>query len=221
MTSSPVHQTASFGFLPVFQCDLHFSSTTFQTIMAAQGYSGFGNAGAYAAGQQGLSNAAIAHQQALAAQQAAAAYGQGFAAQGYAQNALNQQLAAQQQLNQGFAAHQAQLAGYGQSNLAGLQAADIQAQYRGKQAFFDASRGVLYDGQTAYFYAPTGAAVLPGNATSNVYTAIDSANPGAAGYAAAAANRGLILGNNTAGDLAAHRNALASSYAYDGTGYAL
>uniref|UniRef100_A0AC34QKY5 Uncharacterized protein n=1 Tax=Panagrolaimus sp. JU765 TaxID=591449 RepID=A0AC34QKY5_9BILA len=184
-----------------------------------------------------------------------AAYGQGFAAQGYdRQRAVNQQFAVQQQVNRGFTAHQAQLAGYGQSNRAGFQVgiqttggiqnpaqltgfqqnsglqqpnsaeinrnsagygsgqlvghgygnchvapADIQAQYYGKQAL----------------NAQTGAAIPPGNVNGNIYTA----NPGAAGYADAGANR-EILGNNTAGYLTAHRNAVASNYACDRTGHA-
>uniref|UniRef100_A0AC34RIZ4 C2H2-type domain-containing protein n=1 Tax=Panagrolaimus sp. JU765 TaxID=591449 RepID=A0AC34RIZ4_9BILA len=93
--------------------------------------------------------------------------------------------------------------------------ADIQAQYRGgKQAFFDASRGVLYDGQTAYFYDPTGAAIPSGNVTSNVYPTINSANP----VVSPPVHREM-LGNNTAGDyMAAIPSAVVSTYAYEGTG---
>ena len=95
-------------------------------------------------------------------------------------------------------------AGYGQRLVA---PAEIQAQYRGKPAFYDASRGILYDGKTAWYYAPH----TPYGQTSSVITAIETTPSGATR---------ITVGNGTSGNLQEHQAHQPSNYAYEAAGYA-
>ena len=97
-------------------------------------------------------------------------------------------------------------AGYGQRLLA---PAEVQAQYRGKLPFFDAQRGVLFDGKQAWYYQPSTqaqAGLRPYGQASNVFTAIETTPAG---------NFRITLGNGTEGNLLEHRMAPSSNYMLD------
>uniref|UniRef100_A0AC35F4P2 Uncharacterized protein n=1 Tax=Panagrolaimus sp. PS1159 TaxID=55785 RepID=A0AC35F4P2_9BILA len=161
------------------------------------GQQGFGGQQGLGGGQQGFG---LGAQQGYGGQQGLGGGQQGFGGQQGLGGGQQQGLAGQGQQGGLIGA------GYGQRHVA---PAHIQEQYRGKPAFFDSERGILWDGKTAHFYAPVGSA--PSAQQSNLITAIETGPQGTR----------ITLGNGTQGDLREHAMHPSSNYILDCQGLGL